>query len=227
MACSFRIPGVRIVATSREPLNVAGERVWPLDPLDVPPAERLVRRDPDLGVRRPVHLPPAGERGDPHVECRRRRRCRDDLSHPGGHGRSPSSSPRLAPARCRCPTWPTGSATRSASWRFPAMARCPVTARCGSALAWGYRPVVAGRPDGAPSDERVRRWLRPAGIRRRVCRRRRSGARCPGRARAYIVRPGRRDGQPGPLPAARADPSVRRELLDASGEHGDRQTTAS
>ena len=73
-------PGVRVVATSREPLNVAGERVWPVDPLDVPPAEQLVRRDPDLCVRRPVHLPPADERGDPVVECRRRRRCRDDLS---------------------------------------------------------------------------------------------------------------------------------------------------
>jgi predicted ATPase/DNA-binding SARP family transcriptional activator/thioredoxin-like negative regulator of GroEL len=29
--------GVRLVATSREPLGVAGERVWPLDPLGVPP----------------------------------------------------------------------------------------------------------------------------------------------------------------------------------------------
>ena len=32
-------PGVRVVATSREPLGVAGERVWPLDPLAVPPAD--------------------------------------------------------------------------------------------------------------------------------------------------------------------------------------------
>ena len=31
-------PGVRVVATSRQPLDVAGERVWSLDPLDVPPA---------------------------------------------------------------------------------------------------------------------------------------------------------------------------------------------
>ena len=30
-------PGIRVLATSREPLQVAGEQVWPLDPLDVPP----------------------------------------------------------------------------------------------------------------------------------------------------------------------------------------------
>ena len=31
-------PRLRVVATSRQPLDVAGERVWPLDPLGVPPA---------------------------------------------------------------------------------------------------------------------------------------------------------------------------------------------
>jgi predicted ATPase len=31
-------PGVRIVATSREPLDIAGERVWPVSPLAVAPA---------------------------------------------------------------------------------------------------------------------------------------------------------------------------------------------
>ena len=30
-------PGVHVLATGREPLDVAGERVWPVDPLDVPP----------------------------------------------------------------------------------------------------------------------------------------------------------------------------------------------
>ncbi|MGW6056128.1 BTAD domain-containing putative transcriptional regulator [Streptomyces sp. NPDC055189] len=31
-------PGVRILATSREPLNLAGERLWPVPPLDLPAA---------------------------------------------------------------------------------------------------------------------------------------------------------------------------------------------
>jgi predicted ATPase len=31
-------PGVRILATSQEPLDIAGEQVWPVPPLDLPPA---------------------------------------------------------------------------------------------------------------------------------------------------------------------------------------------
>jgi predicted ATPase/DNA-binding SARP family transcriptional activator len=37
-------PGVRILATSREPLRISGETLWPVTPLQVPPAER--ERDP-------------------------------------------------------------------------------------------------------------------------------------------------------------------------------------
>ncbi|NBE98434.1 tetratricopeptide repeat protein [Nonomuraea sp. KC401] len=33
-----RAPGVRVLATSREPLGIAGERQWPVPPLDVPEA---------------------------------------------------------------------------------------------------------------------------------------------------------------------------------------------
>jgi len=36
-----RCPGVRILATSREPLNITGEALWTVGPLPAPPAEQL------------------------------------------------------------------------------------------------------------------------------------------------------------------------------------------
>ena len=30
-------PGMRILATSREPLNINGETLWPVGPLELPP----------------------------------------------------------------------------------------------------------------------------------------------------------------------------------------------
>ena len=36
-----RCPGMRVLATSREPLNIAGEALWPVGPLAETPAERL------------------------------------------------------------------------------------------------------------------------------------------------------------------------------------------
>jgi predicted ATPase/DNA-binding SARP family transcriptional activator len=47
-------PGVRVLATSREPLGVDGEVVWPLDPLPVPPADttdvEVARRAPAVAL---------------------------------------------------------------------------------------------------------------------------------------------------------------------------------
>ena len=66
-----------------------------------------------------------------------------------------------------------------------------------------------------------------AGVRRRVCRRRRRNARCSRRARAYVVRRGRRH-RPTHARYRLLEP-IRQyagELLDASGEHDDRQTTS-
>jgi predicted ATPase/DNA-binding SARP family transcriptional activator len=35
-------PGVRVLATSREPLGITGETLWPVEPLELPPAEATV-----------------------------------------------------------------------------------------------------------------------------------------------------------------------------------------
>ena len=32
-----RCPGMRVLATSREPLNINGETLWPVGPLELPP----------------------------------------------------------------------------------------------------------------------------------------------------------------------------------------------
>jgi predicted ATPase/class 3 adenylate cyclase len=42
-------PELRVLATSREPLGVAGEREWPVEPLEVPP-DRVADRDQLAGV---------------------------------------------------------------------------------------------------------------------------------------------------------------------------------
>ena len=42
-------PGIRILATSREPLNINGETLWPVGPLGLPP-DRAVAPDGWRGV---------------------------------------------------------------------------------------------------------------------------------------------------------------------------------
>ena len=162
-------PGVRVLATSREPLGVAGEQVWPLDPLDVPPVDGSSEqiRDSESGVlfisRLPMNVASAS------LERRGSRRSRGDLSQSRGH----AAGLELAAARSRTLSLPDLAdrlAARSASWRCHGHGVLPRHRTMRAALDWGHRTVVAGRPDGAPGDECVRRRLRPGGLQRRVCR---------------------------------------------------------
>ncbi len=122
-------PGVRVVATSREPLGVAGERVWPLEPLDVPPVDGSSEqiRDSESGVLFISRLPMNVASGALSVE---------DLAAVGAICRSVEGMPlglELAAARSRTlslPTSPNGSPTRSASWDSTATACCLVIGRC-------------------------------------------------------------------------------------------------
>ena len=131
-------PGVRVVATSREPLGVAGERVWPLEPLDVPPVDGSSEqiRDSESGVLFISRLPMNVASGWLSVE---------DLAAVGAICRSVEGMPlglELAAARvapCRCPTSPTASPTRSASWRLHGHGVLPRHRTLRAALDWGYR----------------------------------------------------------------------------------------
>ena len=180
--------GVRVLATSREPLGVAGERVCPIDPLPVPPADASVERDRGLRRRRPVPRPAADEPGDRAVEPRRARRRRLRSAAPSTGSRWVSSWPRRGVGRCRCRSWPNASHARSASWPRPSRRASPVTARC-APPSTGGSPALAAGTGSAAGDERVRRRMRPRRVRRGLCRRRRTaGRRGARRARPHVVR---------------------------------------
>jgi predicted ATPase len=94
-------PGVRILATSREPLRVRGETVWRVPPLALPspgPARTGRGRGPG-GVRGDPAVPrsrrgrPARIRPHGAERARRRRAVPDAGRHPAGHraGRCPDA----------------------------------------------------------------------------------------------------------------------------------------
>ncbi|WP_407561505.1 BTAD domain-containing putative transcriptional regulator [Streptomyces sp. 184] len=66
-------PGVHVLATGQEPLGVGGERLWPVAPLDVPPAEAATpppsapaEQGAAPGGTAPTARPPAGPAPDAH-----------------------------------------------------------------------------------------------------------------------------------------------------------------
>lgn len=153
--------GLAVLATSREPLRVAGERVWALAPLAVPaddaaapgtaPAVRLfVERAWDT---RPGFAPGEGT-------CRRSVRCAGAWTA----SRSRSSC-------CRAHARAVGGGNRAAARRsLPAADRRPPGATAAAADAGGDDRVVV-RPAWSPPSGRA---LRPVvGVRRRLRARRR------------------------------------------------------
>ena len=83
-------PGVRILATSREALGIAGEQVWPLPLARAPGADVVARRGRGQRVRAPLHRAGAGR-------PTRLRARRDEH----GCGRRDLSPARRHPARGR------------------------------------------------------------------------------------------------------------------------------
>ena len=134
--------GITILATSRQPLHLAGEQVLRLGPLPVPKAGR----DPAPGGA--VELFATRAAAAARVHGLRRGAARRDQDLPSGStaSRSASNSPPSACGRCRWPSWPTALTPRSRCWRARGGARCRATRRC--------RPrstgptVCARRPSG-------------------------------------------------------------------------------
>ena len=118
-------PGVRVLATSREPLALPAETVFKV------PALHVAAEDSDLGPPRRI----AGGRAVHAAGPRRQRRRRRPTSRPsapwpscaGGSTvyRWPSSWPRRALVRCRRPRSPHGWATDLRCW--PARAGWPIS----------------------------------------------------------------------------------------------------
>ena len=170
-------PDVRILATSREPLGIAGEAVLPVPSLTVPAA------DPGAaGPRRPARLrrgaalPRAGPGGQPRLPAdgRQWRRGRPDLPaagrHPAGHraGRGPPAG-----ALGRADRGPPGRPVPAADRRQPRGDAAPADAPGGDRLE--LRAADRRRSGAAPAPLGLRRRPRPRG--RRGGRRGRSGRR--------------------------------------------------
>ena len=104
---------MRILATSREPLAITGEALWPVGPLPVPPASTGIEQALDFAAIRlftdraaavsPGFAVTADDLGPVGEICRRL----DGLS------RLPSSWPAPASAPCLQERWRPGSATGS------------------------------------------------------------------------------------------------------------------
>ncbi|WP_424185808.1 BTAD domain-containing putative transcriptional regulator [Actinokineospora sp. G85] len=120
-------PGLRVLATSREPLGVEGERLWPVSPLGLPDPGRPTRcawpARARCGCSWPV--PPPRTPGSAWTSTTRRRSGRSACAWTAS--RSPSNSPRPGCARWARTRWPPGSATAS-----PCSPRAPATRPPGS-----------------------------------------------------------------------------------------------
>ena len=127
--------GITILATSRQPLHLAGEQVLRLGPLPVP---------------RPTARPAPGGRGRAVRDPRRRRGRRvhglrggaarrdQDLPAARRHAARRSSSPPSGCGRCRWPSWPARLTPRSRCWPARGAARSPRQQTLRAAIDWSY-----------------------------------------------------------------------------------------
>ena len=156
--CCARCPGLRVLATSREPLGVAGEAVWPVRPAG---AAR-----PGDGARRPARgttrcgCSPSGPRaGAPGLRRRRAERARrvaGDLRRPGRHAAGDRAGRGPAAGAARWPSIAAGCADRFRLLSRRAAATAPPRHRTlRAAIDWSYdaaRPSTSVRlPSGSRS----------------------------------------------------------------------------
>ena len=116
-----RCPGMRVLATSREPLNITGEALWPVGPLAESPAERLF-------AERAAAVSPGFERttGESPRLCPPLPGARRDA--PGHRARRRADPRHDAGRRDRRPARTSASACSPAGAARP---RCRAIRRCG------------------------------------------------------------------------------------------------
>ena len=158
--------GLLLVATSREPLDVAGERVWPLDPLGVPSdgcSPEQIRNSESAALflaRLPMNLaahPLSGEEIGAVGDI-----CRCLAGMPLGlELAAPHQDAVAARARRAARTLDQ----RAEATRPRSVAAASLDAR---RARLGLSTALPTGTAGAEGDERVRRRLRAGGLRRRV-----------------------------------------------------------
>ena len=217
-----------MVATSRESLDVVGERVCPVDPLGVPPAAASLEQieSSEAGALFLARLPMNVD--GPPVERRR------EVAAVGTICRSLDGMPlglELAAARSRTLSLPELADRLEHSISELALpghgvSRSPPHDAGRARL--GLRLLSRSGTAGAAGDERVRRWLRAVGVRRRVPRRRRirRGRACIDELvrTSFVIVDATSDADP--LPAARTRPPVRGGAAGGRRRSGRSATTA-
>jgi predicted ATPase len=189
-------PGLRVLATSREPLGVPGEAVFAVPPLAVPPEE-------------------AGTQALARAPVVRLFLARSALARAGGAGLDGLPlAIELAAARAGVLSAEEIEAHLADRFRFLAYLRPVADPRhqaLEAAVAWSYELLTAGGALGAACAVGVRGRLRPDRRGRGVLRRERVGRARPGRPASRQV-PGSLRARRGrqPLPAAGDHPPVRR-----------------
>ena len=119
-------PGLRVLATSREPLGIPGERLYPVEPLALPPDGR--RRGHRVRLPGGAAAAGPGARVSSWTPARSARWCGSAVRWTAC--RWPSNWPPRGCARCRWTCWPTGWPTGSGCSPAAAARRCPGTGRC-------------------------------------------------------------------------------------------------
>ena len=146
----LEVPGLRLVATSREPLSVVGEHVFGLSPLDVPDVDDVYDADAvtanpavRLFLRRAAAAGATPVPADQHSDLVRLVRALDGLplALELAAGRS----------RCRSTRWPSGWTTAPISCgRPPGACRSGIAAR----WRWSTGPTACSTTTNAGSSSR-------------------------------------------------------------------------
>ncbi len=147
-------PAVSIVATSREPLAVAGEQVWSVEPLSTAAPETEISCEAAMAVPAVALFVARARAADPTFVFDERPPAWSSRSAGVSTGsRSPSSWPRPGPARSTSPRSPSGSTSGSACSRRCGAAATRATARCATRSAG---PTTCSSPTSRSCSRRSR-----------------------------------------------------------------------
>ncbi|MCZ0985395.1 BTAD domain-containing putative transcriptional regulator [Streptomyces diastatochromogenes] len=211
-------PGVTVLATSREPVRLQGETVWPVPPLELPRSTERVALERSSAVR--LFVERARSADPPSSWTRRPRPPSPPCAAAWTASRWHWNWPPHGYGRSACTSCSTGSTTASACSTPATGAPRTASRRCrrrssGAGVCSGPR----NRPccGGCRCTSRAARWPPPRSVRRRRGGRRRR-RRHPVAAGGPVAGDPRRQPRRRPLPAAGVGGAYARARLAEAGE---------